>query len=400
MSQLSTQQDPLATARFATLAIRAGHHRTQEQEHSAAIFPCSSFVFDDGQTMADTFAEQLPGNVYSRFTNPTVRDLEQRLAALEGAEQAVATASGMAAILSVVMALLKAGDHIVCSRNVFGSTLGLITKYLAKFGISYTLVSLTDIHAWQQAIQSNTRLLFAETPSNPLAEIVDIAALAAVAHQQGAWLAIDNSFCTSALQKPLALGADLVVYSATKYLDGHGRCVGGAVLGKQQDLYEVFCFLRAAGPCLSPFNAWVILSGLETLSLRMQAHCQQALAVAKWLQQQPKITRVYYTGLPDHPQHQLARQQQQGFGGVVAFTVGDGQAAAWRLLNATRLLSRTANLGDVKTTITHPATTTHGKLSAEAKQQVGIGENLLRLAVGLEDLVDIQADLARGLDAV
>jgi O-succinylhomoserine sulfhydrylase len=325
---------------------------------------------------------------------------EQRLAALEGAEMAVATASGMAAIMSTCMALLKSGDHVVCSRSVFGTTTALFNKYLKKFGVGVTFVSLTDIKEWQAATRSTTRLFFLETPSNPLNEVADIAAIAAVAHAANALLVVDNCFCSPALQTPLALGADIVVHSATKYIDGQGRCLAGAVVGSQQHMSEVGVFLRTAGPTLSAFNAWVMLKGLETLHLRMREHCANALALARWLEQQSGIEAVHYCGLPSHPQHALAKKQQSGFGGVLSFAVKGDKSAAWRFINATQMVSLTANLGDAKTTIVHPATTTHGRLSPEERAQSGIGDNLIRLSVGLEALADIKADMQRGLAAL
>jgi O-succinylhomoserine sulfhydrylase len=386
---------------FATRAVRVGHHRTPEGEHGEPIFTTSSFVFASAAEAAARFAGEQAGNIYSRFTNPTVAAFEERLAALEGGERCVATASGMSAILAVCMGLLEAGDHIVASRSLFGSTTLLFNKYLARFGIETSYVPLDDLAAWDAAIRPRTRLLFCETPSNPLTEMVDIRRLAEVANRRGCLLAVDNCFCTPALQRPLELGADLVIHSATKYLDGQGRCVGGAVVGDRKLVGEsVFGVLRTAGPTMSPFNAWVFLKGLETLELRMLAHSGGAAALAEWLLRQTGVERVYYPGLPDHPQHHLVGSQQRTGGGVVAFDVGGGRAGAWHLIDSTRLLSITANLGDTKTTITHPATTTHGRLTAEERASVGIGEGLVRVAVGLEDIADIQVDLARGLAGV
>ena len=383
---------------FATRAVRAGQHRTHEGEHSEPIFLTSSYVFRNAAEAAARFAGTEPGNIYSRFTNPTVRSFEQRLAALEEAEACVATASGMVAILSTCLALLKAGDHIVSSRNVFGSTVLLFNNYLGRFGVETTYVPLTDPAAWERAIRPNTRLLFLETPSNPLTEIADIARLAKLAHAHGCLLVVDNVFCTPALQQPLKLGADLVIHSATKYLDGQGRCVGGAIVGNRELVgKEVYGFLRTCGPSLSPFNAWVFLKGLETLALRMKAHSENALALAEWLERQPRVQRVYYPGLASHPQHELAKRQQSGFGGVVSFEVESGREAAWRLIDATRIISITANLGDTKSTITHPATTTHGRLTPEQRAEAGIGDGLIRVSVGLEDVEDLKKDLARGL---
>lgn len=392
--------DPLDGVALDTLAVRAGQVRTAEGEHSEALFLTSSYVFASAAEAAARFSGEHEGNVYSRYTNPSVRTFEQRIAALEGAEQAVATASGMAAILSTCMALLQAGDHVVCSRSVFGTTTVLFSKFLAKFGVTTSFVELTDLDSWRAAIRTDTRLLFLETPSNPLAEIADLAALAELARNRGVLLAVDNCFCTPALQRPLDWGADIVIHSATKYLDGQGRCLGGVVLGRAELMAEVLGFLRSAGPTMSPFNAWVFTKGLETLRLRMEAHSASALALAQWLQGHPAVEQVFYAGLPDHPGHDLARRQQRAFGGVLSFRVRGGREQAWQVLDATRFLSLTANLGDAKTTIVHPATTTHGRLSAEDKARSGITENLIRVAVGLEDPADIQADLARGLDAL
>ena len=371
-----------------------------EGEHGEPLFFTSSYVFRSAADAAARFAGDVPGNVYSRYTNPTVRTFEERIAALEGAEQAVATSSGMSAILASVMALCSAGDHILVSRSVFGATVTLFEKYFKRFGIQVDYVPLTDLAAWGRAFKPNTKLLFVESPSNPLAELVDIAALAELAHAKAAWLVVDNCFCTPVLQKPLALGADIVIHSATKFIDGQGRCLGGVVAGRAEQMKEVVGFLRTAGPTMSPFNAWVFLKGLETLRLRMQAHCASAQALAQWLEQQPGVSRVYYAGLPSHPQHELAKRQQTGFGAVVSFEVAGGKEAAWRFIDATRLISITANLGDSKTTITHPGTTTHGRLSPEDRAAAGISDSLIRLAIGLEDVVDLQADLARGLAAL
>ena len=388
-----------------TLAIRAAQLRTDEMAHSEAMFLTSSFVYESAAQAAARFSGEEPGNVYSRFTNPTVRAFEQRLAALEGGEYAVAFASGMAAITATFFSLLSPGDHIVSSRGVFGTTHVVYEKYLKKFGVQTTLVDLADLQAWRAAIRPETRFLYLETPSNPLAEVGDIAALAELAHAHGAELIVDNCFCTPALQQPLALGADIVIHSATKYLDGQGRCLGGAVVGKADRLADVYGFLRSTGATMSPFNAWVFLKGLETLSLRMQAHCNNAQALAQWLEAQPGVARVHYAGLASHPQHALAAQQQRGFGGVLSLEVENDQGerhrqAAWDFIDATRLVSITANLGDVKTTITHPATTTHARVSDEEKQRSGISENLIRIAVGLEHIDDLKNDMARGLRAL
>ncbi|MNF69908.1 O-succinylhomoserine sulfhydrylase [Pseudomonas linyingensis] len=385
---------------FDTLAVRAGQHRSPEGEHGEGLFLTSSYVFRSAADAAARFAGEVPGNVYSRYTNPTVRTFEERIAALEGAEQAVATASGMAAIMAAVMSLCGAGDHVLVSRSVFGATVTLFEKYFKRFGVEVDYVPLADPAGWQAACKPNTKLFFIESPSNPLAELVDIAELAAVAHANGALLAVDNCFCTPALQQPLALGADIVIHSATKYIDGQGRCLGGVVAGRSAQMSEVVGFLRTAGPTLSPFNAWVFLKGLETLRLRMRAHCANAQGLAEWLEQQPGVERVYYAGLPSHPQHALAKRQQKGFGAVLGFEVKGGKEAAWRVIDATRMISITANLGDTKTTITHPATTTHGRLSPEARAQAGISDSLIRLAVGLEEFDDLKTDLALGLAAL
>lgn len=383
---------------FNTLAVRAGHQRTHEMEHAEAIFPTSSFVFNNAAEAAARFAGDEPGNVYSRMTNPTVRYFQERLAALEGGESCVATSSGMAAILAVVMALLKTGDHIVCSASVFGTTTVLFQKYIQKFGIGVSFVKLSNPDDWEQAVQANTKLFFAETPSNPLTELVDIAELAAVAHRHNSLLVIDNCFCSPALQRPLELGADLVVHSATKYLDGQGRALGGAVVGDKQLVgEEVYGVLRSAGMTMSPFNAWIFLKGLETLPIRMQAHCANALTLAHWLTEQTNVEQVYHPGLESHPQHELAKRQQSGFGGIVSFVVKGGREAAWNIIDNTRMLSITANLGDTKTTITHPASTTHCRLTAGQRAESGVAEGLIRISVGLESVADIQADLARGL---
>ena len=380
-----------------TLAVRAGTVRSQFNEHSEAMFLTSSFVFGSAAEAAARFKGEQPGPIYARFTNPTVQMMEARLAALEGAERCVAFASGMAAILATVMGLMKAGEHVVASRSIFGSTVQLFSNILGRFGIETTYVSPTDPAEWRAALRPNTRLFFVESPSNPLTEVSDIRALAAIAHEAGAWLAVDNCFCSPALQKPLELGADIVIHSATKYLDGQGRVLGGAVLGSQALMEGVYTFLRTAGPTLSAFNAWVILKGMETLSLRMDAHSKNALALAQWLEAQPQVARVLYPGLPSHPQHQLAMAQQKTGGGIVAFELKGGKDAAWKLIDATKMLSITANLGDTKTTITHPATTTHSRMTPEQRAAAGIGDGLVRIAVGLESVADIQADLARGL---
>lgn len=390
----------LEGAAFETLAVRAGQQRSPEGEHGEALFLTSSYVFRTAADAAARFAGEVPGNVYSRYTNPTVRTFETRIAALEGAEQAVATASGMSAILAMVMSLCSAGDHVLVSRSVFGSTISLFEKYFKRFGIEVDYPPLADLDAWQAACKPNTRLFFVESPSNPLAELVDIAALAEIAHARGALLAVDNCFCTPALQKPLALGANIVIHSATKYIDGQGRGMGGVVAGRAEQMKEVVGFLRTAGPTLSPFNAWLFLKGLETLKIRMQAHSQTALELARWLEGQPGVERVHYAGLESHPQHELACRQQSAFGAVVSFEVAGGRDAAWRFIDATRMISITTNLGDTKTTIAHPATTSHGRLSPAERANAGISDSLIRIAVGLEDLGDLRQDLARGLAAL
>ena len=393
-------QDPLAGAHLDTLAVRSGIQRTHEGEHSEPIFATSSYVFANAAEAAARFSGASPGNVYSRYTNPTVRAFEQRLAALEGAEACVATASGMAAILSVCMALLKSGDHVVCSRDVFGTTVNLFGKYLAKFGVEVTFVPLLDIAGWRSAVRPNTAMLFLETPSNPLCEVADLAAMSQLAQDNGCLLVADNTFCTPALQLPLLLGADIVVHAATKYLDGQGRFMGGAVLGRARHMDEVRTFLRTCGPTMSAFNAWIFLKGLETLRLRMEAHSRAALELAQWLQQQPAVEKVYYAGLKDHPGHALAARQQKAYGGVLSFRVRGGREQAWQFIDATRLMSLTANLGDAKTTIVHPATTTHGRLTPEQREQAGISDSLIRIAVGLEHVDDLKTDMLRGFAGI
>lgn len=377
-----------------TLGVRAGSLHTPFGENSEAMFLTSSFVFENAAQAAARFGGQEPGNIYSRFTNPTVTMFQDKLAALEGAEFCVATSSGMAAILACVMGICSAGDHVVASRSIFGTSVQLFSNILKRWGLETTFVSLTDLEAWKQAAKPNTKLFFAETPSNPLTDVCDIQALADIAHQAGALLAVDNCFCTPALQKPLSLGADIIIHSATKYIDGQGRCLGGAVLGKKDVLEPVYGFLRTAGPTMSAFNAWVFLKGLETLHVRMDAHCRNALALAEWLEQQPQVSRVYYPGLASHPQHALAKQQQKCGGAIVSFDVKGGQEAAWTLIDSTKMISITANLGDAKSTITHPATTTHSRVSPEARAEAGIGDGLVRIAVGLEHIEDLKADLA------
>ncbi len=385
---------------FDTLAVRAGIHRSQFNEHAEALYLTSSFVFENAAQAAARFSGEEEGPVYSRYTNPTVDMLQERLAALEGAQCCVATASGMSAILACAMCFTRAGDHIVASRGLFGATVQLLNNWLPRFGVTTTFVSPTDLSQWQAAIRPSTRLLFLETPSNPLTEVSDITALSALARRVGALLVVDNCFCTPVLQRPIEMGADIVIYSATKYLDGQGRVMGGALLGKREVVKEpLTAFLRNAGPTLSPFNAWVILKGLETLKLRMQAQSANALALAQWLEQHRGVERVLYPGLASHPQYELARRQQASGGAIVSFVVTGGREAAWRVVDSTRLISITANLGDVKTTITHPASTTHGRLSPAAREEAGISEGLLRVAVGLEATVDLREDLGRGLGA-
>lgn len=388
-----------------TLAIRTGQLPTEEQAHSEALFLTSSFTYDSAAQAAARFSGDEPGNIYSRFTNPTVRSFEQRLAMLEGGERAVAFSSGMAAITATFLALLAPGDHVVSSRSVFGTTNVVFDKYLKKFGIEVTLVDLAELDQWRGAMRPETKLLYLETPSNPLNEIGDVTALAELAHANDAELIVDNCFCTPALQKPFELGADIVIHSATKYLDGQGRCVGGAAVGTAERMEELHGFVRSAGSCMSPFNAWVFLKGLETLGLRMRAHSDNARELAHWLRAQPGVRRVHYAGFSDHPQHELAARQQKDYGSVLAFELEDaaGRAerqTAWRFIDATRIFSITANLGDVKSTITHPASTTHGRIPDEEKQRSGIRENLVRIAVGLEDVDDLKRDLARGIAAL
>ena len=390
-----------------THAVRTAQPRSQYGEHSEALYLTSSFVQPDAETCAHNFANPADGYTYTRTGNPTVSSFEQRLAALEGAEAAVATASGMSAILLLCMGLLKAGDHIVCSRSMFGSTIRLLGMDMARFGIEATFVPQTDLAAWRAAIRPNTKLLFAETPTNPLTDLCDIAALAELAHATGTLLAVDNCFATPVLQRPLALGADIVVHSGTKFLDGQGRVMGGALCAGRKLVDESFNpVVRTAGMVLSPFNAWVLLKGLETLALRVKAQSASALQLAQWLEQQPQVERVFYPGLPSHPQHALAMRQMGGIGGsVVSFAVRSadaqqGRARAFALIDHTQLCSITSNLGDVKTTITHPASTSHGRLTEDQRQAAGIGQGLIRVAVGLEHMDDIQTDLARGLETL
>ena len=381
-----------------TLSVRAGNEMTEFGENSEALFLNSSFRFNSAAQAAARFGGTEPGNIYSRFTNPTVTMFQNKLAALEGAEQCVATSSGMSAILACVMGLCNAGDHIVASRSIFGTSVQLFSNIMARWGLQVTYVSLTNPTEWQAAVTPKTKLFFAETPSNPMTEVGDIRVLADIAHQSGAYLVVDNCFCTPAVQRPLELGADIIIHSATKYIDGQGRCLGGAVLGSKALMEPVYGFLRTAGVTMSAFNAWVFLKGLETLFIRMEAHAKNALELATWLEAQPQVARVFYPGLKSHPQHALAMQQQSNGGGIVSFEVKPkagqtAQEAAWTLIDATKLISITANLGDAKSTITHPATTTHSRVTAEARAAAGIQDSLVRIAVGLEHVDDLKADL-------
>ena len=380
--------------KFDTQAIRAGSLQSEFGENSEAIFLTSSYVFDSSAQAAARFAGAEPGNIYSRFTNPTVTMFQDRLAALEAAEACVATSSGMSAILAIIMGLCSAGDHIVASRSLFGTTVQLFSNIFKRWGLEVTFVSLTNLNEWEDAIQKNTKLFFVETPSNPLTEVADIKALSNIAHNKEIKLIVDNCFCSPALQRPLLLGADIIIHSATKYLDGQGRCLGGAVLADKKTIEPIYQFLRSAGPTMSAFNAWVFLKGLETLSVRMDAHSKNALHLASWLESQSQVDRVYYPGLVSHPQHTLALNQQKSGGAIVSFEVKGGQKEAWGLIDSTKLISITANLGDVKSTITHPATTTHSRVSPEERQKAGIKDNLVRIAVGLEDIEDLKADLS------
>ena len=383
-----------------TLSLRAGTHRTEFNEHSEAMFLTSSFCFDNSAEAAEKFQNAEEGFIYSRFTNPSVSMFQERLAILEGAESCVATSSGMAAIFATAMAHLQAGDHVVCSRSVFGSTVQLFTSILGRYDIETTYVDLVNPDAWRDAVKPNTKLFFLETPSNPLTEIGDIPAISAIAKEAGALLVVDNCFCTPVLQRPILLGADVVIHSATKYLDGQGRVLGGAIVGTEEFILgKVFPYVRTTGPTLSAFNAWVILKGLETLSLRLEKQSQAALELAEWLEQQPAVERVYHPGLKSHPQYELARTQQKMGGPILSFKLKGGQEAAWKVIDGTKLLSITANLGDTRTTITHPATTTHVRVSPEARAAAGITDSLVRIAVGLENIDDIKNDLLPGLTA-
>ena len=391
------QQSRSAEGEFRTQAVRVGHNRTGEQEHAEAMFLTSSFTFPDAASAKAAFVDDSGDNVYSRFDNPTVQAFEARLAALEGGERCVATASGMAATLALGMAHLEAGDKVVCSQAVFGSTLNLWTKYFGKFGVDVVTVDPFNLDEWAAAVDANTKLAYLETPTNPRCEIVDIQAVADIVHKHGAKLVVDNCFCTPALQRPLEHGADIVSHSATKFLDGQGRAVGGALVGSHEDLEPVYLFMRSGGPTMSAFNAWVFLKSLETLDIRMRAQSATAQALAEWLVDQPKVEAVYYSGLPAHGGHELAKRQQSGFGAVLSFEVAGGQDGAWKLIDGTQLVSLTGNLGDSRSIITHPSTTTHGRLSEEQRQAAGIRPGLVRLSVGLEAFDDLKADLARAL---
>lgn len=396
----AAQQQATGQGDFRTRAVRAGHRRTDESEHAEALFMTSSFCFPDAERAKAAFVDDSGDNVYSRFDNPTVQAFEERLASLEGAERCVATASGMAATLALGMAHLQAGDRVVCSQAVFGSTLNLWSKYFGKFGVEIVTVDPFDLEAWRQAMTPGTKLAYLETPTNPRCEIVDIRAVADIVHAVGAKLVVDNCFCTPALQRPLELGADMVSHSATKFLDGQGRAVGGAICGRDDDLEPIYLFMRSGGPTMSAFNAWVFLKGLETLDIRMRAQSETALQVARWLTEQAKVKAVYYSGLPEHPGHELAKAQQSGFGAVLSFEVTGGQEGAWSVMNATELVSLTGNLGDTRTTITHPSTTSHGRLSEQQRQDAGIQPGLIRLSIGLESATDLIADLYKGLSAL
>ena len=378
---------------FQTKSVREGHEPTNEQEHSAAIFLTSSYRFNSAEEAAKRFDKKEEGNVYSRFTNPTVDAFQNKLAALEGAEKCQATATGMSAIFATIMTILRPGEHMVASRCMFGTTIVLLNDIIEKFGIKVTFVDLSNLDAWSSSVQKNTKLFLLETPSNPLGEVVDIEKLAAISKKNNIVLAVDNCIMSPALQTPLSLGADLVIHSATKYIDGQGRCLAGAVAGEGTIIDDISSFARSTGPTLSPFNAWIVLKGLETLSLRMRAHCESAMTLASWLESQTFVEKVHYVGLNNHPHHEVASKQQSGFGGIVSFQVKGGRKEAFRLINNTKMISITANLGDAKTTITHPSSTTHIRLTDEEKKQTHITENLIRISVGLENVEDIIADL-------
>lgn len=383
--------------KFNTKAIREGCQTTNEQEHSEAIFLTSSFKFDSAEQAARRFSKEEPGNIYARLTNPTVGAFERKMAALEGADACVATASGMAAIFATIMTLVKSGEHIVASRHMFGTSIVLLNTVVSKFDIDISYVDLSDLSQWKESVQSNTKLFLLETPSNPLGDVVDIIELAKISQTHDILLAIDNSILSPALQNPIKLGADIVIHSATKYIDGQGRCLAGAVLANTEIIEKIAGFTRATGPSLSAFNAWIVLKSLDTLSLRMKAHSDNAFNLASWLSKQAQVETVYYLGLTSHPDHALAKIQQSGFGGIVSFVVKGGREAAFRLINMTEVFSITANLGDTKSTITHPATTTHGRLTNNEKQNTGISEGLIRLSIGLEEVDDLIADINKGL---
>ena len=383
--------------KFSTDAIRKGYKITEEQEHSEAIFMTSSFVFSSAEQAENRFSKKEQGNIYSRFTNPTVRAFEKRLAALECADNCVATASGMSAIFATIMALLKSGDHIVCSRNMFGTSIVLLESIVSKFDINVSFVDLDDLAAWKNAINNNSKLFLLETPSNPLSVVVDISVLSKIAHANNILLAVDNAILSPALQTPITLGADIVIHSATKYIDGQGRCLAGAVLANNDIIQQIYNFVRTTGPSLSAFNAWIVLKGLETLNIRMEKHCTNALKLANWLTKQQQVKQVYYLGLPSHKHHLLAKKQQYGFGAIVSFIVKNGKNAAFKVINNTKIISITANLGDTKTTITHPATTTHSRLTQEQRVKANIGHGLIRISVGLENVYDLIDDISTGL---
>ncbi|WP_190600343.1 O-succinylhomoserine sulfhydrylase [Candidatus Vesicomyidisocius sp. SY067_SCS001] len=382
---------------FNTKAIRTGYRTTTEKEHSEAIFLTSSFVFSSAEQAANCFSKKDPGNIYARFTNPTVDAFEKKLAILEGAQACVATSSGMAAIFATIMALFKSGDHIVASRNMFGTSIIMLNTIITKFNIDISFVNLSDLSAWENALKNNTKLFLLETPSNPLGEVVNIDALSKISKANSILLAVDNTILSPALQTPITLGADIVIHSATKYIDGQGRCLAGVIAGSTDIIEQIHKFLRTTGPSLSAFNAWIVLKGLDTLSLRMKAHSDNALKLAIWLEAQDQVEKVYYLGLPSHPNHNLAKSQQSGFGGIVSFKIKGGKKSAFKIINATNILSITANLGDTKSTITHPATTTHGRLTDEERLNAHITDGLIRISVGLEDIKDIIADIKQTL---
>ncbi len=383
-----------------TNIIHAGVSQTQEQENSEAIFMTSSFAYSSAAEAGSKFSGDVDGNVYSRFTNPTVSLFEKKLAALEKAEAAIATSSGMSALMTMAYSLLSSGDRVVCSRNIFGSTVKFFDAYTKKFGVDVVYVDATDYAAWEREITNSTRLCYFETPSNPLYEVVDVQRVASIAHANGALLCVDTVLATPALQNPITQGADIVMQSATKFIDGQGRCLGGALISSQKIIDEFTAFMRSAGPCMSPFNAWVLLNALETLPLRIKAHSDNAQVLAEWLESHPKVSKVNYGGLPSHKYHEIAKRQQRGFGGLLSFEVLGGRESAWKVIDGTSLLSITGNLGDTKTLVTHPASTTHGRLTAEQKQEAGIVEGLIRISVGIEDVQDIINDLDKALEAI